>query len=134
MKIRPIREKADHSAAIKRIASLMGAQAGTPESDELEILVTLVDAYEDKHHAIAPPDPVSAILFRMEQQELSRRDLEPLIGSRARVSEILGRKRNLTLPMIRRLRSGLNISADILIKPQTSSSTRAKSTRATGRG
>lgn len=133
MKIRPIREKSDHSAAVKRIAALMGAQPGTPQSDELEVLVTLVDAYEEKHHAIAPPDPVSAILFRMEQQELSRRDLEPLIGSRARVSEILSRKRNLTLPMIRRLRSGLNISADILIRPRTSDNPRQKAKRAAGR-
>jgi HTH-type transcriptional regulator/antitoxin HigA len=118
--IRPIRTEADHDLAIARIAELMAAEPGTAApgtaiGDELDLLATLVDAYEAKAYPIAPPDPITAIEFRMEQQGLTRRDLESMIGSRARVSEILGRKRNLTLPMIRRLSTGLNISADLLI-------------------
>jgi HTH-type transcriptional regulator/antitoxin HigA len=115
MQIRPIRTEQDHRAAVVRIEKLMGAAPGTPEGDELDVLATLADAYEAKHHAIDAPDPVTAIEFRMEQQNLSRKDLEPLIGSRARVSEILTRKRPLTLEMVRRVRSGLGISADMLI-------------------
>ncbi len=95
----------------------MGAKPGSIEGDELDALATLVAAYEEKHHAVDAPDPVTAILFRMEQQHLTRRDLEPLIGTRARVSEILTRKRKLTIPMIRRVRSELGISADLLIEP-----------------
>jgi len=93
----------------------MSAAPGTPEGDELDVLATLVDAFEAKHHAMDAPDPVTAIQFRMEQQGLTRKDLEPLIGSRARVSEVLTRKRNLTLDMVRRVKLGLGISADLLI-------------------
>jgi HTH-type transcriptional regulator/antitoxin HigA len=93
----------------------MSAAPGTPEGDELDVLAILVDAYEAKHHPVDAPDPVAAIQFRMEQRGLKRRDLEPLIGSRARVSEVLTRKRNLTLEMIRRVKRGLGISADLLI-------------------
>jgi len=93
----------------------MSAAPGTPEGDELDVLATLVDAFEAKHHAMEAPDPVTAIQFRMEQQGLTRKDLEPLIGSRARVSEVLTRKRNLTLDMVRRVKLGLGISADLLI-------------------
>jgi HTH-type transcriptional regulator / antitoxin HigA len=93
----------------------MGAASGTREGDELDVLATLVDAYEAKCFPVNAPDPVTAIQFRMEQQGLKRRDLEPLIGSRARVSEVLTRKRNLTLEMIRRVKCGLGISADLLI-------------------
>jgi HTH-type transcriptional regulator/antitoxin HigA len=114
-RIRPIKTKADHRAAVARIEALMSALPDTPEGDELEVLATLVDAYEAKHHGIDAPDPVSAIQFRMEQQQLSRKDLEPFIGSRARVSEVLTGKRPLTLAMVRRVRSGLGISADLLI-------------------
>lgn len=115
MQIRPIRTEEDHRAAIARIERLIGALPGTAEGDELDVLATLVDAYEAKHHAIDPPDPVAAIQFRMEQQQLSRKDLEPLIGSRARVSEVLTRKRPLSLEMVRRVKRGLGISADLLI-------------------
>ena len=115
MQIHPIRTEHDHELAVKRIEKLISAAPGTAEGDELDILATLVDAYEAKHHAIDAPDPVTAIQFRMEQQGLSRKDLEPLIGSRARVSEILTRKRSLTLSMVRRIKSGLGISADLLI-------------------
>jgi HTH-type transcriptional regulator/antitoxin HigA len=93
----------------------MSARPGTAEGDELDVLATLVDAYEAKHHAIDAPDPITAIHFRMEQQGLTRKDLEPMIGSRARVSEVLTGKRSLTLEMVRRVHSGLGISADLLI-------------------
>lgn len=117
--LRPIRSEADHEAAMAEIADLWGAEDGTPQGDRLELLATLVDAYEAQHHPIDPPDPVEAILFRMEQRGLTRRQLEPMIGSRGRVSEILGRKRDLTLEMIRRLHDGLGIPAEILIRPTT---------------
>ncbi len=115
IQVRPIRTENDHAAAVTRIEKLMGARLGSVEGDELDVLATLVDAYEQKHHAIDAPDPVAAIKFRMEQQGLTRKDLEPLIGSRARVSEIMTRKRGLTLAMVRRVRSGLGISADLLV-------------------
>ena len=115
IQVHPIRSKADYDAARKRIESLMGAKVGTPEGDELDVLATLVDAYEEKHFPIAAPDPVTAIQFRMEQQGLTRKDLEPMIGSRARVSEVMTGKRQLTLAMVRRVRAGLGISADLLV-------------------
>lgn len=114
-RIRPIRTDQDHARALRHIETLWGAAEGSPEAEELDVLVTLVDAYEARHHAIDPPDPVEAILFRMAQQGLTRADLEPCIGSRARVSEVLNRKRPLTLRMIRRLRDTLGISADVLV-------------------
>jgi HTH-type transcriptional regulator/antitoxin HigA len=117
MRIQPVRTEADHDAAMARITQLMGAVPGSEASDELEVLVTLVDAYEAKHFPIATPDPVAVIKFQMEQQGLSRKDLEPMIGSRARVSEILTGKRALTLPMIRRLHHGLSIPVDLLVGP-----------------
>ena len=117
MQIRPIRTEQDHRAAVARIEVLMSAAPDTPEGDELDVLATLLDAYEAKHHAMDAPDPVAAIQFRMEQQHLSRKDLEPLIGSRARVSEVLTGKRPLTLAMVRRVKGGLGISADLLIPP-----------------
>ncbi len=117
MQIRPIRTEQDHRAAVARIEVLMSAVPDTPEGDELDVLATLVDAYEAKHHALDAPDPVSAIQFRMEQQQLTRKDLEPLLGSRARVSEVLTGKRPLTLEMVRRVKGGLGISADLLILP-----------------
>lgn len=115
MQIRPIRTEQDHDEALARIDQLMSARLGTPEGDELDVLLTLVDAYESKHFPMDAPDPVTAIQFRMEQQGLTRKDLEPMIGSRARVSEVLTGKRRLTLPMIRRVRDGLGISADLLV-------------------
>jgi HTH-type transcriptional regulator/antitoxin HigA len=117
MDIRPIRTESDHSAALEVIELLMGAKAGTPEGDRLDVLVTLVEAYEARHFPIEPPDPVEAILYHLVSRGLSRRDIEPYIGSRARVSEILNRRRPLTLPIIRRLQAGLGIPADILIQP-----------------
>ena len=118
MDIRPIRSQRDHAQALREVERLWGARAGTPEADKLEILVTLIDAYEAKHHPIDPPDPIDAIRFRMEQMGLTRSDLIDIIGSRARVSEVLNRHRPLTVAMIVRLREKLGISADILIGPQ----------------
>jgi HTH-type transcriptional regulator/antitoxin HigA len=115
MQIHPIRTEADHDLAVARIAQLIHARLGTAEGEELDVLATLVDAYEAKHHAIDAPDPIAAIQFRMEQQGLTRKNLEPLIGSRARVSEVMTRRRSLTLAMIRRVRNELGISADVLI-------------------
>lgn len=113
--IRPIRTDEDLERATAELDRLWGAAAGTPEFDRAEVLLTLVDAYEREHHAIEPPDPVDAILFRMEQMGYARRDLERFIGSRSRVHEVLARKRPLTLRMIRMLRDGLGISADVLL-------------------
>ncbi|MEK8051038.1 transcriptional regulator [Ideonella sp. DXS22W] len=117
MDIRPIHTEADYKAALKDIASLMESDPdlGTPEGDRLDILATLVQAYEAKHLPIAPPDPVEAIKFRMEQSGMSVKDLEPIIGKSNRVYEILNRKRPLTLAMIRRLHISLGIPADVLI-------------------
>lgn len=115
MEVHPIRDDNDHAQAMVRIEALWGADAGSTAAEELEVLVTLVDAYEARHHAILPPDPIEAIRFRMEQMDLTRKDLEGMLGSRARVSEILARKRPLTLAMIRRLRAGLGLSADVLV-------------------
>jgi len=117
MEIHPIRNDRDHAQALQQIEKLWGAREGTPEADNLEVLVTLVDDYEAKHHPIDPPDPIEAIKFRMEQMGLSRTDLEAIIGSRGRVSEILTRRRRLTIPMITKLRDRLGISADVLIGP-----------------
>ena len=116
MDIKPIRTEADYEAALEEIERLWGAAYGSPEGDKLDILVTLVEAYEEKHHPIPPPDPIEAILHHIESQGLSRSELEPYIGSRIRVSEILNRKRPLTLNMIRELQSGLGISAEVLIQ------------------
>jgi HTH-type transcriptional regulator / antitoxin HigA len=131
MQIHPIRTEADHDSAVARIAELIGAKPDTAEGEELDILATLVDAYEAKHHAIDLPDPIAAIQFRMEQQGLTRKNLEPLIGSRARVSEVMTRRRSLTLAMIRRVRKELGISADVLIgHPQKKRRKRVHSSRA----
>lgn len=121
MDIRPIKTEADHQAALAEVERLWGAAPGSPAADRLDVLATLIEAYEEGHHPIYPPDPVDAILFRMEQQNLRRRDLEPYIGPRGRVSEILNRTRSLTLPMIRRLHDELGIPADVLIQETRSS-------------
>ena len=115
MEIRPIKTKADYEDTLVRIATLMSAEPGTPEGDELDVLTTLVEAYEREHFPIDVADPIEAILFRMDQQGLGRKDLEPFIGSRHRVSEVLNRQRGLSLDMIRRLHRGLQIPLEILI-------------------
>lgn len=115
MEIRPIKTAQDHAAALRRIGELWDAPDGSEGADELDVLATLVEAWEKANVSIEPPDPVDAVLFRMEQMGLTRRDLEPFIGSRGRVSEVLSRRRPLSLAMIRRLHEGLNIPAEILI-------------------
>ncbi len=114
--VRPIRTEDDYQAALKEIKRLWGWKTGTPEGDRLDVLATLVDAYESQHVPIDPPDPIEAIKFRMEQQGLSLRDLEAMLGPRAGVAEILNRKRRLSIAMIRRLHEGLGISAEVLIR------------------
>jgi HTH-type transcriptional regulator/antitoxin HigA len=117
MELKPIRTKADYKAALRTISSLLDAPEGSREAGMLEVLSILVEAYEEEHHPVDPPDPIEAIKFRMEQMGLLRRDLEPYLGSRARVSEVLNRKRPLSVEMIRRLNAGLGIPAEILIRP-----------------
>lgn len=115
--VRPIRTEADYEEALGEVSRLWGAKSGTADGDRLDVLATLIDAYEAQHHPMDPPDPIEAIRFRMEQQGLTRRDLEPLIGTRARVAEVMNRRRGLSIDMIRRLHEGLGISADVLIRP-----------------
>ena len=114
--IKPVRTEADYERALKEIESLMDARAGTPEGDELDVLATLVDAYEAEHYPIEAPDPIALIEFAMEQRGADRADLEPMIGTRARVSEILTRKRALSLAMIRRLSDEWHLPSDALIR------------------
>jgi len=116
MEIRPIKTEADYEATLKEIESLMSAQAGSPEGDRLDVLVTLVEAYEREHYPIDFPDPVEAIKFRMEQQGLTVEDLVPVIGRKNRVYEILARKRPLTLRMIEGLHESFAIPAESLLK------------------
>lgn len=116
MEIKPIKTKRDHQRAVKEIERLWGSPPGSEDGDKLEVLVTLVSAYDDEHYPIDPPDPVDAIQFRMEQMSLKRADLEPLLGSRARVAEILNRRRPLSISMIRNLHQHLGIPAEVLIR------------------
>ena len=117
MEIKPIKTAVDYHEALGEIGRLFTAAPDTPGGDRLEVLVTLVQAYEDKHHRLPPPDPVEAIEYYMESRGLSRRAMEPYLGNRGRVSEILNRRRPLTLAMIRRLEEGLGIPTSILIRP-----------------
>lgn len=115
MDIRPIKTEKDYNNAIERIERLWGAKKDTQEGDELDLLVTLVEAYEMKHYPIAPPDPIDAIKFRMEQMGMTHSDMIQYLGSQSRVSEILNRKRKLTLGMIKSLYKELKIPAEILL-------------------
>jgi HTH-type transcriptional regulator / antitoxin HigA len=115
--IRPIRTEQDYAAALAEVERLWGAAAGTPEGDRLDVLATLIDAYEAERDPVDPPDPIEAIRFRMEQQGLTRKDLEAILGTRTRVSEVLNRKRELSIAMIRRLHAELGIPAEVLIRP-----------------
>ncbi len=117
MNIKPIKTETDYTEALHAVENLIDAKTDTPEGDSLDVIVTLIEAYEEKHHPILPPEPVEAIIHQMESQGLSRKDLIPFFGSRARVSEILNKKRSLSINMIRKLQKGLGISAEILIKP-----------------
>ena len=115
--VKPIRTKRDYEAALKEVERLWGAKSGTRDGDRLDVLATLIDAYEAEHYPMDPPDPIEAIKFRMEQQGLTRRDLEEIIGTRTRIAEVLNRKRGLSVGMIRRLHERLGISAEVLIRP-----------------
>ena len=117
MDVRPIRTEADYEAALAEIERLFDAAPNTPENDRLDVFTTLVEAYEAHHYPIPEPDPVEAIKYYMESRGLSRADLEPYIGGRARVAEVLNRKRALSLNMIRRLYAGLGIPADVRVQP-----------------
>lgn len=116
IEVKPIRSAADHCAAMAMVKRLWGSKSGTPDGDRLDVLATLIDAYEAQREPIDRPDPIEAIRFRMEQQGLTRKDLEPLIGTRTRVSEVLNRKRTLSIGMIRRLHAELGIAAEVLIR------------------
>jgi HTH-type transcriptional regulator / antitoxin HigA len=119
MKIQPIRSEADFDAALATVEKLWGAKAGTADGDRLDVLLVLVEAYEEKRHPIDPPDPVEAIKFRMEQMNLTRKDLEPLLGSRGRVTEVINRRRPLSLAMIRNLHRSLRIPLESLVREST---------------
>jgi HTH-type transcriptional regulator/antitoxin HigA len=115
MNIKPIRSQDDLNAAFARVEHIWGAEMGSPEGDELEILALLIEKYEDEHYPMPPSDPIEAIKFRMDQQGLTPRDLEPFIGTSGRVSEVLNRKRKLSLAMIKRLHDGLRIPYESLL-------------------
>lgn len=119
MDIKPIKTDADYRASLKEIENLMTAQSGSPEGEKLDVLVTLVEAYERNHYPLNLPDAIEAIKFEMEQKGLTVKDLEPMIGKSNRVYEILNHKRSLTLNMIRRLHEQLGIPAESLIKQST---------------
>jgi len=115
--LKPIRTEADYDAALAEVERLWGAKSGTPDGDRLDVLATLIEVYEAKNYPMDPPDPIEAIRFRMEQQGLTRKDLEPMIGPRNRVADVLNRKRGLSIEMIRKLHDHLGISAEVLIRP-----------------
>lgn len=115
MNLKPIKTEEDYRVALKRLEDIFDAKSGTPESDLLEILGLMVEDYENKHYAIEAPDPIEAIKIRMEEMHLKQVDLIPEIGGKSRVSEILNRKRRLTLDMVRKLATRLNLSVKLLI-------------------
>ena len=122
--IKPIRNEADYEAALVEVKRLWAARSGTPEGDRLDVLATLIEAYEGEHYPIDPPDPIEAIKFRMEQQGLTRKDLEGILGTRTRIAEVLNRRRGLSINMIRRLHEKLGISAEVLIQPSRAAAAR----------
>ncbi len=115
MELKPIRTKAEYKAALREIEVLFDAPAKSPKADRLEVLAMLVEKYEAQHHPIPAPDPIDFLNYWMETRGLTRKDLEPYIGSRGRVAEVLNRTRPLTLTMVRRLSEGLKLPADVLI-------------------
>jgi HTH-type transcriptional regulator / antitoxin HigA len=117
MEIRPIRTEEDYRTALNRARDIWDATPGTPEADEREVLLPLIEDYEEVHYHIDLPDPIEAIKIRMEELGLTRKDLESCIGSRGRVSDILNRRRPLTLPMIRKLGETLGLPGNVLITP-----------------
>lgn len=116
VEVSPIRTERDYEATLAEIERLMHAQPDTPEGDRLDVLVTLIEAWEAQHHPIEAPDPIALIQFAMEQRGLGRADLQPMLGERGRVSEILARRRPLTLAMIRKLQAGLGLPAEVLVR------------------
>ena len=114
MNIKPIKNEQNYTDTLNRINSLMSAKPNTPEMDELEVLTTLVEAYEEKFYRIDAPDPIEAIKFRMEQEGLKQKDLVAIVGSKSRVSEVLNKKRKLTIEMIRSLHQQLHIPIESL--------------------
>jgi HTH-type transcriptional regulator / antitoxin HigA len=116
MDIKPIRKVEDYEETLKEVERLWGTNPGTPDGDRFEVLFTLIESYEEQHYPILPPDPVEAIKYYMDSRGLNRQDLEQYIGSSGRVSEVLNRKRPLTLNMIRKLHAGLGIPAEVLIQ------------------
>ena len=114
--IKPIRNEVDYEAALEEVERLWGAKLGTLRGDRLDVLATLIDVYESQHYPIDSPDPIEAIKFRMEQQNLTRKDLEGILGTRTRVAEVLNRRRGLSINMIRRLHEKLGIPVDVLIR------------------
>ena len=115
--IKPIKTDADYQAALTEVERLYDSAPDTPAGDRLEVLVMLIQGYEAKHYQMPLPDPIAAIEYHLESRGLTRRDLEPYLGSRGRVSEVLRRRRPLTVEMIRRLHTGLGIPAEVLIQP-----------------
>lgn len=119
MNIRPIKTEADYDNTLQEVDRLWGSKQSTPNGDRLDVLLVLVEDYEAKHHPIYPPDPVEAIKFRMEQMNLTRKDLEPMIGPRGRVAEVINRRRPLSLAMIRNLHRSLHIPLESLVQAST---------------
>jgi len=124
--IKPIHTSKDYEAALSEVERLWGAKLGTPDGDRLDILATLIDSYEQIHYPMDPPDPIEAIKFRMGQQNLTRKQLEPMIGTRTRVAEVLNRRRGLSITMIRRLHAELGIPAEVLIQPSRPKGTKRR--------
>lgn len=135
MNVKPIRSESDYDKALERVEALWGASAGTPEGDELDVLIPLVEVYEHEHYPIDLPDPIDAIKFRLEQQGKDYRSLIGILGQRTRVYEVMRGARPLSLNMIRKLHSQLGIPAEVLIQPTKRTATRARkrSTRHVGR-
>ena len=129
MEIKPIRTEKDYEDALARIEEIFDAEPDTPEGDELEILASLVETYENKNYPIGLPDPIEAIKIRMEDLGLNRKDLEDAIGSKGRISEILNRKRPLTLPMVQRLSKKLGLPTEVLAQPYPLANTVQKECR-----
>ena len=127
MEINPISNEREYELTLGEIDKLFEAKRNTPEGDRLEVLVSLVETYEQEHHPMPLPDPIDALLYHLESRYMTESALEPYIGSAARVAEVLDRKRPLTIGMIRRLHQGLGISADVLIQPSRRSDTRGRS-------
>ncbi len=132
--IKPIRNEADYELALQEIDRCLDAASGSPERDRLEVLTVLVDDYEAKHHPISPPEPIAAIEFVLEQRGLSRKDLEGVIGSSGRISEVMNNQRSLTLAMIRKLVEKFDLPADVLIRSTGSKAAQGFTSRGHSRG